>query len=78
VEDNPFTFPRERAEEIANAESFICHKTAYGEESKKRQCAGHMIMTKGQNLYWRFLNAFQDVLPSSDVPIFTKEEFINR
>lgn len=38
----------ERMEGILKQSSFVCHKTAYGKEEDKLQCAGHMTI-KGEN-----------------------------
>lgn len=33
-----------RMTELCEADSFVCHKTAYGAERDRKQCAGHMIL----------------------------------
>lgn len=76
VEDNHFSFPLERANEIANTDSFICHKTSNKPLSKRKQCAGHILMTKEQNLAYRIIKMTNSKMPSSTRPIFTKKEFI--
>ena len=40
----------DRAEEIANANAFVCHKTL---NSERKQCAGHMLMMGDQNEFSR-------------------------
>lgn len=45
---------KKRANEIANSDSFVCHKTVdhiqekKGDLSKRKQCAGFMIMKKNE------------------------------
>ena len=44
----------DRVKDIANQESFICHKTIHTSDSRdKRQCAGHMILRGESNDYVR-------------------------
>lgn len=35
--------------EILAATTFVCHKTAYGRDEDKRQCAGHMLIRGVKN-----------------------------
>jgi len=45
---------KERMEEITSSDSFTCHKT-----SKPRlQCAGHMLLLKEQNQFYRLGKMF--------------------
>lgn len=76
VQDNNFSFPLERAKEIADADSFICHKTSNNPLKKRKQCAGHILMTKGQNLTYRIIKMTNGKMPTSTRPIFSKKEFI--
>lgn len=76
VEDNHFSFPLERAKEIADTDSFICHKTTSKPLPKRKQCAGHILMTKGQNLAYRVIKMTNGKMPTSTRPIFTKKEFV--
>ena len=39
----------ERATEISEATSFVCHKTIKGADKDRRQCAGHMILRGAKN-----------------------------
>jgi len=47
----------ERMEEILKEDSFICHKTAYGADKEKRQCAGHIHIKKESNVFYRVARA---------------------
>lgn len=41
-----------RAKDISDADSFVCHKTLGGKEKDRRQCAGHMlVMREGNSFY---------------------------
>jgi len=44
---------KERMQEILEADSFVCHKTAYGADEQKRQCAGHIHLKQRGNLFYR-------------------------
>lgn len=48
-----------RAIEIAEADSFVCHKTAYGKRRDRLQCAGHMILRKDRNTFYALAKAFK-------------------
>lgn len=41
-----------RAQEIANSDSFVCHKNT------QLQCAGHMILLENGNTFWRMMQIF--------------------
>lgn len=41
---------RDRAEEIANSNSFVCHKTL---RADRKQCAGHMLLIGNDNDFVR-------------------------
>lgn len=76
---------RERAEEIAQAESFVCHKTLRpdleeeGKTDHRKQCAGFMILKKEEAqavLFARVLGI--DLKLTGAEEIFdSKEDFIN-
>ena len=40
---------KKRMEEILSEKNFVCHKTAYGEDKDRRQCAGHMLLKGSEN-----------------------------
>lgn len=46
----------DRAEEIANAHSFTCHKTGETGSGPRKQCAGFMIMKEEDSAFYRLLN----------------------
>lgn len=71
AKDNKFTFPRERAEELADGELHICHTNS------DKACAGHILMVKRQSLAYRMIKIFDKEMPTSKCDIFTKEEWIN-
>lgn len=48
----------ERMQEILDTDSFVCHKTAYGEDKQKRQCAGHIAIKGKGNAFYRMALAF--------------------
>lgn len=68
---------KERAEEIAEAESFICHKTTHG-RGEAKQCAGFMLMRKERSLAVRFAITLQiDLeLTGEDLVFKNENEFI--
>lgn len=43
----------ERMREILNEDSFVCHKTAYGTDIERRQCAGHISIKKHDNAFYK-------------------------
>lgn len=47
---------KERMTEIVEADSFVCHKTTHSTLEDRKQCAGHMILKKGENSYVRLAN----------------------
>ncbi len=67
---------RERAEDIVNAEGFICHKTI---GKKEKQCSGHMQVAKGRNMLVRMSMIFGDELELSngDSLFDNADDFIN-
>lgn len=40
-------------QEILEADSFVCHKTAIGTHQQKRQCAGHIYLKEKSNIFYR-------------------------
>jgi hypothetical protein len=49
---------KNRATEIAEADSFVCHKTTGGSLSSRKQCAGHMLLLQEQNSFLRTMKGF--------------------
>lgn len=51
---------KDRALEIAESESFICHKTLKYEEgsdqSGRKQCAGYMLIARFRSIFFRLLH----------------------
>lgn len=47
-----------RMQNIIEQDSFVCHKTAYGKDKNKRQCAGHIHINKQKNVFYRTALAF--------------------
>ena len=43
---------KERMQKILQAESFVCHETT-SETARRKQCAGHMLLLKGNNIFYR-------------------------
>ena len=39
----------DRMAEILAATTFVCHKTAHGNDADRRQCAGHMLLRGDKN-----------------------------
>jgi len=65
---------KSRIEEIIKAESFTCHKT-----NKKMQCAGHMIMMKEDNEFYRLMKAMNlSIELKGEDEIMTPEQTIKR
>ena len=48
----------ERMEEILQSDSFVCHKTTGGDLGDRLQCAGHMILKKEENTFYRMSGRF--------------------
>lgn len=42
-----------RIKEILEADTFVCHKTTKGTAKDRLQCAGHMLLVKEQNSFYR-------------------------
>ena len=51
----------DRIKKILNQESFVCHKTINKDINYRRQCAGHMIIKKDSNTFYR-LASFNNLL----------------
>jgi len=74
---------KERATEIAQTDTFVCHKTVdYSEENKmeqRKQCAGFMLMQKEKSSAVRFAKILRlDLQLSGDDLVFENEkQFIN-
>lgn len=68
-----------RADEIANCDSFICHKTGETGKGKRKQCAGFMILKQQESTFYRMLNhaSRQYLLEEKDSIFPSKEDFIN-
>lgn len=68
----------ERMKEILNNSSFVCHKTAYGKDNDKRQCAGHMIIKGKENDFFRVADSLGLGLnlKGQDLVFETKEDCI--
>lgn len=76
---------KERAEEIAAANSFVCHKTvdheheeSTGDMSKRKQCAGFLLLKGSEAQAVEMANVLQiDLnLQGRNLVFDTKEEFI--
>jgi len=52
--DTSLKVGRRKINEILTAQSFVCHKTINGNEKDMKQCAGHMILFKHENQFYRF------------------------
>jgi hypothetical protein len=67
-----------RAKEIANAGSFVCHKTT-GSQEDRRQCAGHMIAKGMDNDFFRLAKQFDKELDlnGQDRVFDSMQDFIN-
>ena len=50
---------KDRMTEIVNQESFPCHKTTNGKIEDRLQCAGHMILLRNNNLFYRLAMMIQ-------------------
>lgn len=63
----------QRAKEILEAESFVCHK------NNSLQCAGHMMLMKKKNVFVRMASVLALPLELKDNKFLVKseEEFIN-
>lgn len=48
---------KDRMTELLKADSFICHKTSDSTLLDRKQCAGHMILTKTNNAFVRIARA---------------------
>lgn len=48
-----------RMKEILKQDSFVCHKTAYGADKDRRQCAGHMILKGEANAFVRLAKSME-------------------
>ncbi|MDA9557779.1 DUF6283 family protein [Vibrio sp.] len=68
----------ERMEEILNQDRFVCHKTVDYESDNtadRKQCAGHMLLLKTENLFYRFSIALnQDLKLSGQELIFKSKQ----
>lgn len=64
-----------RAKEIAEADSFTCHKT---QDPDRLQCAGHMLLLQESNAFYKLAELLKAPLPLSDREIVfeTKQDFI--
>ena len=62
----------DRAEEICKAESFSCHK------DNSLQCAGHLLLMRENNLFYRFILFFgiEPGFKGADIVFDTHEEMI--
>lgn len=57
LDTQPGWLGSERAKEIANQGSFVCHKTAHtGNDADRLQCAGHMLLLEETNDFVRMAN----------------------
>ena len=68
----------ERMTEILNSESFVCHKTVHVDDKDRLQCAGHMILLREDNEFYRwakFLNCLD--LKGYELVFEKKEDCIN-
>lgn len=68
----------DRAEEIANAHGFTCHKTGETGSGPRKQCAGFMILKQEESAFYRILNhaARQFLIEQNNVIFDNKEDFI--
>ena len=42
-----------RMQEILTQDKFCCHKTTFGKEEDRKQCAGHMLLRGNANTFMR-------------------------
>lgn len=65
---------KERMTEIVNSDSFVCHETISDANSQK-QCAGHMILLKEHNLFYRMAHFYnKDLHLKGEELIFKNRE----
>ena len=70
---------KDRMTEFLHTDSFICHKTSEGNLLDRKQCAGHMILTKNNNSFVRIAQAMNKDLDLSghDLIFDTEQECID-
>lgn len=70
---------KERATEILDQDSFVCHKTVnYADpeqDNSRRQCAGHMSICKGSNMFNRMAGVYGiEISILNEEQIFSSKE----
>jgi len=71
---------KERATEISNADSFVCHKTTQtGNDSDRLQCAGHMLLLGEANQSFRMAKRLEmeTGLKGREIVFGSIDDFIN-
>lgn len=69
----------ERAKEIAESDSFVCHKTTKGKTEDRKQCAGHMLLVGDNSSFVRLASRLRIPidLRGRELVFNDKSEFID-